>query len=183
MRIKYIQLLKGCIALIITVAGLYMGQVLWHNYVIDSPLDKALNNIDGVETVTLDGSNKINSNTIIYVTLNNTANLQKTYEEISKKINQTLKSSRYTLEIKDNRSSELEQAYYDIHYYIQKAIVDGDFPMLEAKVQEKAGLVGAAAKVYVDEQNIYLQLTKKDSSLYTVVARYSDRIGGNYSEK
>ena len=180
MEKKYIQLLKGCIALIITVACLYVGQAIWHDYAVDQPLDKTLHGIDGVEKVTWDDSNNINDSINIYVTLNNTVNLQKTYEEINRKIEKTLKNKKFNLEIKDNRSPELEQSYYDIHYYIQKAIVDGDFPMLEEKVQEKAGSTGAAAKVYVDEKYIYLQLTKNDSSLYTVVSRHSDRLGGNF---
>lgn len=179
MKIKYIQLLKGCIALVITVACLFIVQAVWQSYAVDLPLDKELNAIDGVLNVTLDDNHKINDSTTIYVTLDNTANLQKTYKEISTKIEQTLKGSEYLLEIKDNRSPELEQTYYDIHYYIQKAIVDGDFPLLEAKVREKADLVGVAAKVYVDEQNIYLQLVKNDSFLYSVVTRQSDKIGGN----
>jgi len=179
MNIKYTQLLKGCIALIITVAVLYIGQAAWQNYAVDLPLDKALHSIDGVEKVTWDNNNNINDDIDIYVTLNNTANLQKTFEEINKKIKETLKSRKYALQIEDNRSQELEQAYYDIHYYIQKAIVDGDFPLLDGKVQEKAES-RAAAKVYVDEQNIYLQLSKNGSSLYAVVPRHSDRLGGNF---
>ena len=179
MKIKYIQFLKGGIALIITVACLFIVQAIWQSYVFDMPLDKALNDIDGVHSVVLDDSHKMNDSKTIYVTLDNTTNLQKTYKEIISKIEQTQKSSKYTLEIKDNRSPELEQTYYDIHYYIQKAIVDGDFPLLEAKVREKADLVGATAKVYVDEHNIYLQLVKNDIFLYSVVTRQSDKIGGN----
>ena len=180
MKFKYIRFLKGCIALIITVSCLFIVQAVWQSYVVDLPLDKALNDIDGVLMVTLDDSHKFNESTTIYVTLGNTTNLQKTYKEISTKTEQTQKDSKYTLEIKDNRSPELDQTYYDIHYYIQKAIVDGDFPLLEAKVREKADLVGAVAKVYVDEQNIYLQLVKNDVFLYSVVTRRSDKIGGNY---
>jgi hypothetical protein len=177
---KYIQLLKGCIALIITVACLYAGQAVWHAYAVDQPLDKTLNGVDGVEKVTWDDSNNINDSINIYVTLNNISNLQKTYEEINSKIEKTLKNKQFILNIKDNRSPELEQSYYDIHYYIQKAIVDGDFPLLEEKVQEKAGATGAAAKVYVDEKYIYLQLTKNDSSLYAVISRHTDKLGGNF---
>lgn len=180
MNKKYLQLLKGCIALIITVAVLYTGQALWKNYAVDLPLDKTLNGVVGVEKVTWDDSGKINDSINIYITLDNTANLQKTYEEINKKIEMTLKGRDYSLEIKDNRTAELDQAYYEVHYYIQKAIVDGDFPLLEEKVQEKAAVSGAAAKVYVDAQNIYLQMTKDNKSLYAVVARHSDRLGGNF---
>ncbi|HYE82854.1 MAG TPA: hypothetical protein VEG39_11915 [Clostridia bacterium] len=179
MNIKYTQLLKGCIALIITVAGLYIGQAVWQNYAVDLPLDKALHSIDGVKEVTWDNSNNINDDIKIYATLDNTANLQKTYTEMSTKIEETLKNRQYTLHIKDNPTPELEQAYYDIHYFVQKAIIDGDFPLLDEKVREKAEAAGAAARVYVDEQNIYLQLNKDDSSLYSVVARDYGRTGGN----
>jgi len=178
MKIKYNQILIGCIAFIITVACLYTVQAVWQSYAVGLPLDKALNEIGGVLSVTLEDGQKINDSTSIYVTLDNTANLQKTYKEITTKIEQKLKDGEYTLEIKDNRSPELDQAYYDIHFYIQKAIVDGDFPQLEAKVREKADATGAEAKVYVDEQNIYLQLAKNDISLYSVVTRKSDKIGG-----
>lgn len=179
MKIKYVQLLKVCMAFIITVACLYIVQTVWLSHAIDKPLDKALNDIDGVLSVTVDDNHKANDNTTIYVTLSNTTNLQKTYKEINTKIEQTLKAGKYTLEIEDNRSDELEQTYYDMHFYIQKAIVDGDFPLLEAKVQEKADLAGIEAKVYVDGQNIYLQLVKNDVFLYSVVTRQSDKIGGN----
>jgi hypothetical protein len=178
MRVKYTQLLKGCIALIITIAVLYSGQALWQNFAVDAPLDKALSNIDGVNKVVLEDSKNINDSTKIYVTLSNVANLQKTYNEISETIDHTLKGSQYSLEIKDNPSSELEQAYYEINNYVQKAIVDGDFPALEAKVREKSGLVGASAKVYVDNRNIYLQLAKNGNYLYSVVTRDFDKSGG-----
>lgn len=175
---KYIQVIKGCIALIITVTILYIGQGIWQNYAVDLPLDKTLNGIAGVGKVSWESGSNISDAVNIYVTLDNTANLQKTYEEINKTIKQALKNKSYSLEIEDDRSPELEDTYYEIHYYIQKSIVDGNFPLLEEKVEEKAAAAGASAKLYVDEQNIYLQLTKNDSSLYSVVARHSDRTEG-----
>jgi hypothetical protein len=180
MKIKYNQVLKGCIALIITVASLFVLQIVWQNYVVDKPLDKTLSAIDGVAGVTLGNKHKINDSMTIYVTFNNTANLQKTYKEITTKLEQTQKNKQYNLELKDNRSPELEQAYYDMNFYIQKAIVDGDFPQLQANIQKKADLAGVTAKVYVDEQNIYLQLAKNNHYLYSVAARQSDKIGGKF---
>lgn len=180
MKLTYIKILKGFIALIITVAGLYIGQALWQNYAVDLPLDSALNGIDGVEKVTWNNDRSINDTVEINVILGNTANIKKTYEEITEKIEEVLKDEAYELTVKDNRTSELEQAYHDIHYYIQKAVVDGDFPLLSEKVDEKAAAAGASAEVYVDEQNIYLQMSKAGSSLYSITARNSDRIGGDF---
>lgn len=178
MKSLLIRFLKGCAALLITVSVLYAGQALWQKYAVDLPLDKTLKSIEGVETVTWDESNGFDSMNI-YVTLKDIANLQKTYAEISKKAENTLKNDEYQIEIKDNRTPELEQAYYEIHYYIQKAVVDGDFPQLEEKAREKAAAAGASMKIFVDAENIYLQMDKNNASLYSVVARSSGRIGGN----
>ncbi|HOR87168.1 MAG TPA: hypothetical protein PLL98_11890 [Bacillota bacterium] len=180
MKTRYIQVLKAFIALVITVASLCTGQAIWLNYAIDLPLDKALNEINGVEEVAWDNGNSINDTMNIFVKLGNTNSLQKTYIEINKEIEQILKGRQYTLNIKDNRSPELEQTYYEIHYYIQKAIADGDFPLLKEKVQEKTESMGAKSRLYVDEQNIYLQLTKNESSLYAVIARHSNQTGGSF---
>lgn len=180
MRIRYIQILKGCIALIVTLAGLYTGQAAWQKYAVDLPLDKALHEINGVEEAFWNKGNNKNDVMSIYVKLGSTANFQKTYEEINKTIKETIKNRQYNLEIKDNRSPELDQIYYGLHCHIQKAIADGDFPLLEEKVREKASAAGVVSKLYVDEQNIYLQLSKNNSSLYNVAVRHFDRSGVNF---
>lgn len=176
---NYIQIIKGFIALIITVTLLYTGQALWQNYFIDLPLGKTLGEINGVEKVTWDAGNSIKDTVSIQVRLKGIDNIQKVYKEITESINLTLNGRKFSLEITDNRSGELEKAYYDIHYYVQKSIVDGDFPTLEVKVREAAEIIGAEAKVYVDELNIYLQLAKADKSLFAVIERQTGRIGGN----
>lgn len=179
MKHYYIKIFKGCVALILTVAGLYIGQALWQNYSVDLPLDKALKVIDGVQQVTWDSGKNMNDTVNINILLDNTENIKDTYGELSDKIEETLKGRQYQLNISDTRSPELQQVYYDIHFYIEKSIVDGDFPLLDQKAQEKAASAGAEARVYVDRDNIYLQLTKDDFSLYSITARTDSKIGGN----
>ncbi len=179
MKHYYIKILRGCIALVVTIAGLYIGQALWQSYAVDLPLDKALKVIDGVETVTWDNGENINDTVNINILLNHTNNIKASYDEISNKIEETLKDRQYELNIQDNRSSELQQVYHDIHFYIEKAIVDGDFPLLDQKAQEVAAAAGAEVQVYVDADNIYIQLAKDDSALYSITARPGRKIGGN----
>jgi hypothetical protein len=112
--------------------------------------------------------------------LNNTDNIKKTYDEISTKIEETLNGRDFVLKIGDSRTAELEQAYYDINYYIQKAVMDGDFPLLDKKAKDIAASIGSSAKVYVDDRNVYLQLDKNGHSLFSVTARNSGKIGGNF---
>jgi len=175
MKYINIKLLKGFFALIITVAGLFIGQALWQNYAVDAPLDKALSGIEGVEKVTWHNGKNVNSIVDIDISLGDIANIKKTYDEITEKAEETLKEKEYTVSIKDSRTPELEQIYYDINNHIQKAVMDGNFPLLDEEVHEKAKEIGASAKVYVDEHNIYLQLSKSGSQLYSITAR----IGGD----
>lgn len=179
MKHIHIKLIKGFFALTITVACLFIGQALWQNYAVDMPLDKALSGIEGVEKVTWDNGKKVNSIVEIDVTLGDTANIKNTYDEMTEKIKQTLKEKEYKLAITDSRTPALEQVYYDINNHIQKAVMDGDFPLLSEKVEEKAEKIGASAKIYVDEQNIYLQLSKSGSTLYSITARNTAKIGGD----
>lgn len=179
MNIKKNKLFKGLLALVITLALLYAAQNVWMNYAVASPLDKTLNDVDGVAKVTLRDTNKLSEPVIIVVTLDHDINLEKTYSAINEKIVETLNKKPYVLKLSDNRTPELEQLYYDIHFYVQQAMVDGNFPLLAENAREKAEALNAAARVYVDDKNIYLQLIKNDNFLYTIVSRPSQKIGGD----
>ena len=179
MNNKYKSFIKGFIVMVITVACLYAGQALWQNYAVGQPIDKALKGIAGVEKVSWNKGSNINDTINIDVTLKNTDNIKKTYDEIYTKIEETIKGGEFALKIGDNRTAELEQAYYDIDYYIQQAVMDGDFPLLAEKAKQIAGSIGSKAKVYVDDQNVYLQLDKDGHSLFSITARNAGMIGGN----
>lgn len=179
MKKEMFRYLKGFLAFAITLAILYLGQSLWQVNAVTQPLDKTLQSVGGVEKVSLLDSKKFSEPIKIDVTLQNAVNLEKTYDELNQKIVQALNKKAYVLEIKDNRTPELEGLYYQINYYVQKAIADGSFPQLAEKAQAEAKSYGASAKVYVDGQNVYLQLTKDGNSLYSIEPRHTDGTGGN----
>jgi len=179
MNINKGMIIKGFLALVLTPAVLYTWQSIWMNYAVASPLDKALNGIDGVKKVTLHKSKKLNKPVEVNIALESDVNLEKVYSEINDKIADTLKNKPYVLEIEDNRTQELEQLYQEINLYVQKAIVDGNFPVLAQNAEEKAESVEAHSKVYVDDKNVYLQLSKKGNFLYAVISRPSQNLGGD----
>jgi hypothetical protein len=47
------------------------------------------------------------------------------------------------------------------------------------RIKEKAQTTGVDAQVYVDAQNVYLQLTKGESDLYNVIPRLNNLTGVN----
>lgn len=173
------QFLKGLVACIITLIILYIGQLVWQSYAVAAPLDKVIQTVKGVEKVTLSNSQKLNEPIKIDIQLNKIDDIQKTYNEINEKIENTMKNKPYTLEIEDSRTAELDQLYNEINYYLQEALIKGSFPLLSEMAQQKSKALNVKAQVYVDDQNVYIQLTKEDHALYAVSARDSHGLGGN----
>lgn len=178
MKINNTRVFKCFLAFIITLSMLLVGQILWQNYAINMPLEKSLQSIDGVNNVVWNKNSKIAEPIQIEVTLDSVVNIQKTYKEIDEKVDQVLGTKPYNIMIKDYRTAELENLYNDINNYVQKAILDGDFPLLAKKTKDISAQVGVNAEVFVDEQRIYIQLNQKDTSLYMVALRNSNGTGG-----
>ncbi len=178
---KNIRWLRGCLAFGLTLAVLSLGQFLWHNYAVAQPLDKVLQDVDGVEKITWQDSRRQNEPVNIFVTLDHPANLQKTYMEISERAARVLGRQPFRVVIRDHRTPELEQLFYDVHYYFQEAITNGNFSLMADKVREKARSQGAEANIYVDGQYIYVQLTRQNDSFYTLIPRMPERGEGKYN--
>jgi len=178
MKIKNMRILKCFLAFIFTLFMLLVGQILWQNYAVNMPLEKSLQSIDGVKNIVWNKNSRIAEPIQIEVSLGSVSNIQKTYKEIYQKTGEVLGTKSYNITIKDYRTPELENLYNDINNYVQKAISDGDFPLLAKKTEDIAGQVGVNAEVFVDEQHVYVQLIKEDTSLYMVALRHSNGNGG-----
>jgi hypothetical protein len=173
--------LAGCLVLVITLAVLFGGQLLWNKYAVANPINEMFKNIDGVESATvgrLTDQGKNNEKFKIYVRLSNVPDLQKAYGEITDGLNQIDSGKKYDIVIEDKRTPDLERFYYDIHYYIQEAISTGNFATMAERIEAKAETAGITAKVYVDTQNVYLQMTKSGAEMYVIIARNDSALGG-----
>lgn len=172
MNIKFNKFLKGSLFFAITLFILYIGQNLWFNYSVKEPLTKELNNISGVNKVAFQQRYKFKEPLYIDITLANVSNFHITYTKIDETIKHFIGQRQYELSITDNRTDELEQLYYDIHYYIEEALVNGNFPMLAAKASEIANTIDAKSQIYIDSKNIYVHLYKNENSLYMLISRH-----------
>ncbi|MDF2569704.1 MAG: hypothetical protein K0R55_1308 [Sporomusa sp.] len=164
----------GCLTLLFTLIALFGGQLLWNKYAVANPINKAFQNIDGIETVTVGRFNdqgKNSDKTKIYVKLGHVANLQSLYSEMADRATQVDGGRKYEIVIQDNRTPELEQFYYSIHYQIQEAIFTGNFATMAECIEAKANSAGVTAQIYVDTKNIYLKMTKGTDDMYVVIAR------------
>ncbi|SDF64601.1 hypothetical protein [Sporolituus thermophilus] len=172
MQRKY-NLLIGLMSVVLTIALLAGGQVLWQKYAVAKPLDKMLQGIDGVESATWEEGTK-KEEVKIHVTLHQVGNLPKTYSEITDGSRQILGARGFKIIIHDNRTPELEQFYYRVHYFVQEAIFTGNFALMAERLQEQAARSGVAVQAYVDARHVYLKMTKDGGEMYEVVPRTID---------
>lgn len=172
MRGKQINWLLGCVALIATLAVLVGGQLLWQNFAVDKPLDKLLQEVDGVvaaaQSEVKGGKDKI---VLLDVTLANVANLQKTYTDIDAGAKRILGSKPYTIAVHDKRTPALEQFYYSVHYFIQEAVFTGNFSQMAQRVSEQAQASGIDTKIFVDNRYVFVQMQQNDGQMYVIVPR------------
>lgn len=159
--------------IILTLAILGGGQLLWQRYAVDKPLAKVLNGIDGIDSFYVDNNTKISSVLKLNISLANVKNLQKTYQAVHEGAASILGSSQFSVIIHDNRTPELEQVYYNVHLYVQEGIATGNFASMAEQVEQKASASGVEAQVYVDSANVYLGLKKADAGMYVVTPRHT----------
>lgn len=166
--------LVGVLAVVLTLAALAGGQLLWQKYAVAKPLDKMLQGIDGLEQAAWEDGTKKEDIVKINVTLHQVTNLSKTYNHITEGSQRILGSKGFKIIIHDSRTPELEQFYYGIHYYIQEAIFNGNFAFMSERIREQAAKQGITVQIYVDANNVYLQAVKDGAEMYEVVPRQSN---------
>lgn len=173
MSIKAVKLLKGILAFTATLLILYGVRFLWQNHSITKPLYEELMNINGVQNVVVKKTVKVNDPINIAISLGSVANFQKTYTEINEKVVQASKGMTYEIEIIGNQNQELENLYSNINLYVEKSLIDGSFPSLVEKSQELAMAADSAVSISIDDEYIYIHISKGDNALYKLVSRQS----------
>lgn len=158
------------VVLVATVVTLVGGQLLWHKFAVAKPLDKGLQQIQGVEAASWEDG-RSGETVAVNVTLDQVGNLQTTYGEIIDTAKQVLGRKPFRVVLHDHRTAELERLYYNVQYSIQEAVFTGNFSAMAGSVRAQAEAAGAEAKIYVDTGYVYVQMTKGADSLYTVVPR------------
>lgn len=145
-----------------------MGQFLYQKFYINTPLTEELRQVQGVNDVKIE---EINGKKNIAISLGRIDNLQNSYlmmgEIVKKKEGNTGK-----LVILDNPSSYMEDVYREMNFSIQDAIVNGSFADMYDDLEKVAKEKNLRDwTIYIDQDNIYLQIQDQDNYLYRVIPR------------
>lgn len=156
------------VAFLLGLAVLFGGNWLFREYNYLRPLETILENNRYIDSFTVSNQG---DTYFIEVMITDTSNLMLNYKELEHDVKNVLGDKTFKLILKDNRSETLSQIFYRSQYAVYEAIAKGNFQEMAEVVQREAKSAGASAEIYIDEDNVYLHLSKDRHYLNAVISR------------
>jgi len=164
------------LSLLAGMAFIFGVQWLYQKYSLQEPLNAALSRNNAVESFQVNSDGRLLR---VNVVLKYDADLMQAYKEVRKELAGTLGKRPFQLTLGDSRDDVLNKVWYNSQYAIYQAIEQGSYQDMAAVVHREAGATGAEAKIYIDEENIYLRLKHRGHTLDQVIPRGAGRNSGN----
>ncbi|MBM7854472.1 uncharacterized protein (DUF1697 family) [Desulfohalotomaculum tongense] len=154
------------------------GHFLYHKYNVEQPLkDDIVKNNSAVQDLVIEKDAGV-----VHITVDvkkGNFDIMALYKNISQKAKMVLDGQPFVIEFKDNPDAHLEDIWRQSQYVVHQAIMQGNFPEMVAVIERIAGQHKVKAKVYVDHDNVYIQLVKEDGhNLLKVVSRQNFMVTG-----
>lgn len=164
------------ISLVIGLVCFFGGQWLYDKYGYQQSLQQALTRqpqVAGFETEDKNGK------LMVTIHLRSTGNLMKTYQQLRGAVAEALVNRPFVLQLADKRDRNLEEVFYHSQFAIYQALAQGSFKEMETEIKSNASRSGTEARIYLDNENIYLTLTRGNRFMATVISRNpSPKIAG-----
>ena len=163
-------------AMLVTLALLLAGQLLYERYFVKNNLDREVAKVASVQELTIAKDQKPPT---VYVRIPNVQDLQTEYQGLKEAISQQL-GSGYQIVLVDNRTPELQSLYEQCSFAIQEAIATGNYEAMQKTVLQLAANDQDQANISVDSDNVYLELRDRQGTdyLYEVIPRTSQDATG-----
>ncbi|WP_434512685.1 hypothetical protein [Desulfitobacterium sp. AusDCA] len=140
------------------------GQILYKNNWTNGQLVKDSRQISGVlsaQVVTENGQQ------ILEVKVDHVQNLKKVGEQLENIAGQR------PIRFNDQRTPELEKVLAQMEFPLQESVARGNFTEMQQKLQELADQAGVTLELSMDNEGIYLNLTKGQAQLVEVIERHA----------
>ncbi|OAT86691.1 hypothetical protein [Desulfotomaculum copahuensis] len=149
--------------------GVFLGaQWLYNKYSYQEPLAGVLKQNPAVASFAVHRREPVLR---VAVRLKPVNNLMDTYQGLQKSIRGVLGDKEFKLEIEDDRDSQLNEAYYYSQFAVYEAVARGNYREMADYIAAHAAKVGASARIFLDQDNIYLQMSHGRHYLYQVIPR------------
>jgi len=164
------------LSLLAGIALTFGAQWLYQKYSFQGPLNAVLNGNKAVESYQMSNEGRLLR---VSVTINYDADLMQSYTEVRKELTQAVGKRPFLLALNDSRDDVVKQVWYNSQYAIYQAVSQGSYQDMAAVVNREALVSGAEAKIYIDQENIYLRLKHQGHTLDEVIPRGTGQVSGN----
>lgn len=149
----------------ILIFGLLLsGNILYNNNWINGQLVKDTHEISGVLSAQVVSEN---GRQILEVKTDHLQNLDKVGQQL-----ESIAGQR-PIRFMDQRSPELEKVLAQMEFPLQESIARGNFTEMQQKLQGLADRAGVTMELSMDNEEIYLNLTKGEDQLVEVIERHA----------
>ncbi|HYH03093.1 MAG TPA: hypothetical protein VEC37_08340 [Bacillota bacterium] len=156
------------IAFLATVAILFGGQSINEKMRVENPLKQRMKTIKEVKSFTVEPAG---DGLKVKLQLKQSRNLQMVLNRVKQEVEFYHKKPVTNFGIGDQPNSQLEQLKYQLSFYLEEALASGHFIELKSALDSYNKNRGINAKVYLDNDFIYLQLEEGNNYLYQVMPR------------
>lgn len=168
MQWKGIKIPIVILALVVGLASFLGVQWLYNRYNYERPLAKLLGENKEVVNYQLhDQGTQLE----VQIKLDKVDNLQKEYADLHQSLQKIVGKRDFKIVLEDQRDETLNSIYYRTRLASYEALERGNFLEMEAYISNLAADEGAQAKVWIDQDRLYIQLAHGDSYLYEIIPR------------
>ena len=156
------------LAFIATVAVLFGGQTLTAKLKVENPLKQRLAKIREIRGYTV---NETVNGLKLHLKLDKCRNLQTVLNSAIHEVEFYYKKPVKSVNIADYPDFQLEQTKYQLSFYLEEAVASGHYIQLKSAL-DSFNRKGIKARVFLDNDFIYLQLEAGKNYLYQALSRH-----------
>lgn len=171
MRWHGVKIEVVAVALVVALSAFWGTQWLYHNLNLQKPLREKLEHNQLVAHYEIE---KSNNNYNITVTPRQTDNLMVAYHQLYNDLEQVMGNKIFTIQINNQHHDQLDRIYHRGQFAIYEALATGNFTRMEETLHGYARGAGVDSQVFMDDQNIYWQLSVGSDFRYDVVGKNKD---------
>jgi len=175
MRWQQLNLPLIAVSVLAGVAFLFSAQVLYNKYTWQEPLKKYFDSNTAISSYRIENNRGYCD---IYIEVYPQANLASVYKEVKQKAGKILANKKkFNIYLVDSRDELLKEIWYNCQYAVYQAQQCGTYQDMAKVVGYEAAVNGVEAKIFIDNDYIYLRLRKGDRTLDEIIPR----LGNNNS--
>lgn len=170
-----LRLLPVVLSVLVSASLLFGGYFAYQSYAMESPLEKVVSGIPGVELGTI----KLSSDEAqLELTVAPGTSLREVYHRIQTEGRSTLGSRELKLKVVNTPSDRLDQWWSSALFEVAQAMETKQYAQIPKTLEDRtASSVGIKASTEMDDKFVYITITDGKDSKYVMLPRTPAKLG------